>query len=233
MSINVLAFNCSPNEENGNTAKLLGHLLEGMKNRGANVEVYYTQRLHIDKCLGCTEDPNFVSTGECRIVDDMKYIYPKMKNADLWIFATPNYNDVINHSLVKLLDRLEPLFDDVVDFTNGNKLLNSKKTNGKILLVSTGNHFDKEPFIGLIEQIEAISVLFKREYIGTIMRPHAWALNDHDIIPKKIENLYKSLIKAGEEIIDYGKIQNETLFSINKNLINKKSFLTSLFSAIE
>jgi len=233
MSINVLAFNCSPNEEHGNTAKLLGHLLEGMMHRGANVEVYYTQKMHIHKCLGCTEDPTFVTTGECRIVDDMKYVYPKLRKADVWIFATPNYNEVINHSLINLFDRLEPLFEQVVDFTNGDRALNKNKHKGKILLLSTGNQFDKASFTGLIDQVKALSTLFNREYIGTILRPHAWVLNGHDLIPEKVQNLYQSLIRAGEEIVDTGAIQKETLQLINRDLISKKSFLSSLFSEIE
>jgi multimeric flavodoxin WrbA len=233
MSINVIAFNCSPNEDHGNTGKVLEPLLDGMKLQGANVELYYTHRMNIARCLGCTEDPTFVTTGKCKVVDDMKYIYPKMKNADIWIFATPNYQKIINQSLINLFDRLEPLFESVTDFTNGTNLVSKDTRIGKILLLSTGNDFDTVSFNKLIEHVESLAVLFNREYLGTITRPHAWILNGNDYIPQVINGLFNSLSQAGKEIINTGKLSKKTLKEINKDLVNKKSFIASLLSEMD
>jgi len=232
MSINVLAFNCSPNEENGNTAKILNHLLDGIKSKGASVELYYTQRLNINKCKGCTEDPRFSSTGECIMVDDMKYLYPKMRNADIWIFASPNYNNTINSSLLTLFDRLEPLFEPFTIHTNGNSSNNNHSVKKKMLLISTGNQFDYTSFQKLTEHVESLSHLFNREFLGAIVRQHAWILNDHEILPAAIEKYFADIYNAGVEIIQKGKLQKTTLNKLNKDLITKKSFLGSIISEL-
>jgi multimeric flavodoxin WrbA len=160
----------------------------------------------------------------------MKYIYPKMNKADIWIFATPNYRNVINNSLINLFDRLEPLFEPVTDFTNGSGNLLKNNSKGKILLLSTGNEFDTTEFNKLIEHVESLAVLFKREYLGTIIRPHAWVLNSNDLMHRNVKNLFQSLTEAGKEIVDTGKLSRDTLKEVNKDLLSKKSFLASLIS---
>ena len=228
MSINVVVFNSSPNEDHGNTQKVLNPIIEGMKNSGANVDVYYTHRMHIEKCRGCTENINFESTGKCIVVDDMQYIYPKMKKADLWVFASPNYEKVINNSLIRLFDRLEPLFETYPTFVNGNGNTNAKK--GKILLVSVSTEFGNEGFEKLIEQVKSLSDMFNREFIGSVLRSSSWVLSENGIVPDSIEQLYKTLKKAGEEITQTGKLSKTILKEVNKELINRKSFLANIFS---
>jgi len=232
MSINVQVFNCSPNEANGYTEKILNPLLEGMKKAGASIDKYYTHRMNIEKCRACTEDVSFQSPGECNIVDDMKYIYPKLRESELWVFASPNYPKGINSSLIKLLDRLEPLFEPFANQTNGTKLPVKNKFKGKILLVSTCSQFEFGSFKSLIEHIESFSLLFGREFAGSILRPHSWTLNTGELLSSSINILNSSLNNAGAELIETGRIKEETVKSVNKNLISKKSFLASLSAEI-
>lgn len=229
MSINVLAFNCSQNEQDGNTARILNPLLEGMKNAGANIELFYTNRLQIEKCRACTEDPAFISPGECMIVDDMKYIYPKMRAADIWIFASPNYKSSTNSALFKLLDRLEPLFDPFSGHTNGNSLnIIDKSKKGKILLVSTDNDFEKSSFDSLIQHMESISLLFGREFIGSILRPHAWTLKATDLFKKKINEILSKVEQAGSDIIKTGTLEAPLSNAIKADIVSRNAFILEL-----
>lgn len=71
----ALAINGSPHMGNGNTAKILTPFLEGMKEAGANVELFYTAKLNIGPCNGdmsCW----FVNPGTCVQNDDMKMLLP-------------------------------------------------------------------------------------------------------------------------------------------------------------
>jgi len=45
--IKVLAFNCSPKMDKGNTALILTPFLEGMREAGAKVELFYTRKLKL------------------------------------------------------------------------------------------------------------------------------------------------------------------------------------------
>jgi len=41
----VLAFNCSPKMDKGSTALILTPFLDGMREAGATVEIFYTRKL--------------------------------------------------------------------------------------------------------------------------------------------------------------------------------------------
>jgi len=227
MSINVLIFNFSTNEESSNTSKFLQPLINGMKLQGANVDQYYTQRMNIEKCKACTEDPTFTSKRECKIIDDMKYVYPKMRQADIWIFATPNHPKVINSNFSKFLDRLEPLFEPFAEMKNGNGLKIKTKSKGKVLLVSTSNDFEFSTFNHLINHVETFTLLFAREFAGALLRPHYWTTNLNSFMTTRIKSLEQNLSKAGEELVINGGITKELIKEINIELITKKSFLAS------
>jgi multimeric flavodoxin WrbA len=230
MSINVLAFNCSQKENNGNTARVLEPLLEGMSKAGANVELFYTNRLNIEKCRACTEDLNFISPGECLIVDDMKYIYPKLRSADLWVFASPNINADNNGALIKLLDRLEPLFDPFLGHNNGTKVPITNPAKGKVLLLSTDNEFERTVFQPLIQHLESVCGLFGRDFIGSILRPHAWTLQARDLFGKKVDEFLGSVRLAGEEIIKNGKVTPNTNGALNKDIVSRNAFVLELIN---
>jgi len=60
----VLAFNGSPKMDKGNTALILNPFLQGMREAGAEVELFYTKRLDIGPCQ---EEFNcwLKTTGKC------------------------------------------------------------------------------------------------------------------------------------------------------------------------
>jgi multimeric flavodoxin WrbA len=103
----VLAFNASPLMERGNTALLLEPFLEGMRQEGCEVELFFTCRLHVEPCLGergCwTKTP-----GKCVQDDDVKMLLLKVRDAGIIVFATPVYVDGMPGNLKNLIDRLIP-----------------------------------------------------------------------------------------------------------------------------
>jgi multimeric flavodoxin WrbA len=71
----VLAINSSPKMGKGNTALILTPFLEGMSDAGAEVELFYTQKLNIKPCTG--EYNCLLKTpGSCYQNDDMQMLYP-------------------------------------------------------------------------------------------------------------------------------------------------------------
>ncbi len=227
MSINVLAFNCFKKDTNGATGLLLNTFIEGMREAGAEVEVVCTENLIIEKCNACTEDPAFVSEGNCRIVDDMKEIYPLLKKSDIWIFATPNQPYAINKNLIRLLDRLEPLFDPCITFTNGTSSAH-KNCNGKVVLLSASDEWDITAFDNLIEHFDSTSLLFGREFVGSVLRSHAWAMNTQVLNNRETENIINSVKIAGKELIQLGKFNPLTLEKVNQELVSQQSILNQL-----
>ena len=101
----VLALNSSPKMNEGNTALILNPFLEGMREGGAEVELFYTKKLTINPCQG-EYNCWFKTPGKCFQKDDMQMLYPKIREADVLVLATPVYVDAMSGPMKGLLDRL-------------------------------------------------------------------------------------------------------------------------------
>lgn len=227
----VIAFNCSPNRDKGSTALILNPFLEGMKRQGAEIELIYISDLKIDPCRGCTDDLLFTPDGICKVEDDMQKLYPKLEEADYWVFATPNYLNNITSSLKNLLDRMEPLFEPPYESVNPNRPLRLKKEpgkRGKIVLLSTGGLWGMENFKLMVDQMQFVSEMFGRELCPPVLRPHSSALTALANLGKPAFDVYEAAIKAGEQLIESGSIAKETLDVISRELVSKDSFIQEL-----
>ncbi|MEM2102882.1 MAG: flavodoxin family protein, partial [Candidatus Bathyarchaeia archaeon] len=113
----VVAINGSPKMEKGYTAILLGAFLDGMKETGASVELFYVTRLKIKDCLA-DFDCWWKRPGECIIKDDMQMLYPKLREADILVLATPVYIPLPG-AMQNFLNRLCPLMEPLLEFRDG------------------------------------------------------------------------------------------------------------------
>ncbi|MDD1729864.1 MAG: flavodoxin family protein, partial [Methanospirillum sp.] len=104
-STKVLAINASPHKDKGNTALILTPFLEGMKEAGADVEIIYTEDITVQSCRGdftCICRPS----GRCIQSDDMDWLMPKVRDADILVFASPVYADGVTGPMKTLIDRM-------------------------------------------------------------------------------------------------------------------------------
>ena len=62
-TIKVVVINSSPHKDKGNTALVLNPFMDGMREKGAEVEVYYTNELKIKPCKG--DISCMRATGKC------------------------------------------------------------------------------------------------------------------------------------------------------------------------
>ena len=103
----VLAFNSSPRKEKGVSEIVMSLFQEGAEEAGAETERHYVCDLDIEGCLGCfrcwTETP-----GRCVHRDDMDWIIPRWRDADVIYLGTPIYNYNIAHYLQRLTERMLP-----------------------------------------------------------------------------------------------------------------------------
>lgn len=87
----------------GNSATLLKEILKGAKEKGANTNIVSLNNLDIKGCIGCDACN---SSGKCVLKDDMHKIYNMIDDADIVVFASPNYMGGIHGKLKCVLDRL-------------------------------------------------------------------------------------------------------------------------------
>ena len=105
----VLAINSSARiGGESKTEFMLEHLVQGMRETGAQVEVINLYEKKIKHCVGCftcwTKTP-----GQCIHKDDMSgEIFPKYIDSDLAVLATPLYKYAVNSIMKTFIDRTLP-----------------------------------------------------------------------------------------------------------------------------
>jgi len=216
----VLAFNCSPRMDNGNTALILNPFLEGMKEVGAEVEVFYTRKLKINPCHG-----GFIcwlkTPGKCWQKDDMQMLYPKLREADIYVFGTPVYVDGISGPMKNLLDRIIPLMQPFFELRDGHcrHLVREGYRHGKIVLVSNSGFWEMDNFDPLLVHVKAFCKNAAKEFAGALLRPHGEALRPMMKMGISLDDVFEAAREAGRQLVRDGKISTETLDIVSRELM--------------
>lgn len=102
----VLSICGSPRK--GNSESILLELQKLLKSNGIENEIILLRKSNINRCLGCVEYCNHKL--KCQIKDDMPEIIEKMKQADAYIFISPNYFKMPTGLFKNFIDRCSIFF---------------------------------------------------------------------------------------------------------------------------
>ncbi|MFW9853180.1 MAG: flavodoxin family protein, partial [Candidatus Thorarchaeota archaeon] len=215
----VMVINGSPRMEKGNTTYTLNPIIEGMRKAGAEVEIIYTKKQKIKPCVGCFKCWG-ETIGECFIQDDMQELYPKLKETDILVIATPVYIQLPG-LLQNFMNRLCPLVEPLLEFRNGRtrvKFHDDVKTS-KILGLVIGGWWEIENLDLVTKIIEELSENTSSEYVGTIRRPHASLLKQET---EKNKEIISTLESIGHKLITEGKVNPKDLEFVSQPLIGEE-----------
>ncbi|MHC1627087.1 MAG: flavodoxin family protein [Methanoculleaceae archaeon] len=93
----------SPRGKESSTRRLVGAVLEGAREAGAETEFIDLCEYEIRYCTACA---TCYATGECIICDDFTIIYDKMLSSDGIVLGSPNYINNVSAQMKTYLDRL-------------------------------------------------------------------------------------------------------------------------------
>ncbi|MBU0491970.1 MAG: flavodoxin family protein [Chloroflexi bacterium] len=102
----VLGLAGSP-RRGGNSETLLDRALAGAQDAGAEVEKVVVSRL---KMRGCQHCDGCVETGLCIVQDDMQSVYPKLREMDAFVVASPMFFMAVTAQLKAVFDRCQCLW---------------------------------------------------------------------------------------------------------------------------
>ncbi len=222
----ALAFNGSPRMEKGNTALILTPFLEGMREAGADVELFYMRKLKINPCTGefnCW----LKSPGKCYQDDDMNMLYPKLREADIWVLATPVYVDGVCGSMKNLLDRMLPLLQPFFELREGHcrHPLRERIKNGKVVLVSNCGFWETDNFDPLLVHMKAFCKNAAREFGGALLRPHGPELRRMMKRGLLVEDILEAAKEAGRQLVENGEMSAETLKIVSRELVPLETYV--------
>jgi multimeric flavodoxin WrbA len=98
----ILVLKGSPREK-GNSAVLADQVAAGARAAGAEVESFILHKMDIRPCDAC--DVCHETDGVCIIKDDMQILYPKLRQAEAIVLASPIYWFTISAQLKLCIDR--------------------------------------------------------------------------------------------------------------------------------
>lgn len=195
---------------------ILKQFIKGMDSEGTEYEVVNLNMYDIKACKACTEDLTFDEHGRCECDDDMQVLYPKLKDSENWIIATP-FTGKIPGKLISFLDRLGPLLLEDSSQTDLNYT-------GNLALISTTAHYENEYFQILDEHFKDFSKVISKKYSGLIGRSHSPAIDYYETNAERLESVKNSAFRLGKQFAAHGKFDNSDIDSVMQPLITKLEY---------
>jgi len=204
---------------------ILSTLVEGMTNAGCNVELFYASRLKVKPCacgrMYCWSE----MPGECCIKDKMDLLYPKLREAEALILATPIYTPLPGE-MQNIINRLCPLLDPVLEFRDGRTRAKLRKDVRirTIALVSAGGWWEHANFGTVVRIIEEFAETASVRFAGAVLRPHVGAMRHEGELTQDGNAVMNAVRDAGYELATEGVMKERTLEGISRPLISREDF---------
>jgi len=211
----VLALNSSARAGGASkTGIMLDFLVQGLREKGAEVEVVNLYKKKINYCIGCftcwTKTP-----GECIHKDDMsKEIYPKFLACDLCVMATPLYHYTVNAQMKTLIERTLPMAQPFFVKRRGVTSHPLRHTPPPLVMISVAGFPEESVF----DQLKAyINFLYGDRLAAEIYRPSSEMLA-RPASSETMRDIYEATIQGGRELAESMKISPATLARIKQPL---------------
>jgi multimeric flavodoxin WrbA len=226
-AMKVLALNSSPRGEGrSKTGMMLNHLVLGMRDAGAEVEVVDLRKKTIRHCSGCftcwTKTP-----GVCIHKDDMSEdLFPKFIQSDLVIYATPLYHFTVNATLKAFIERtlpiLQPFFEESGEATRHPL----RHAFPKAMVLSVAGF----PEMSAFDQLSSYArFIFGRSgnLVAEIYRPAAESMT-LPFFKEEARRVLEATREAGREIAQSMKITDETLARVTRDFIGDRELFRKM-----
>lgn len=217
----ILAINSSPRTGGlSKTERMLNHLVEGMQEAGAEVEVVNLRERKIKNCIGCftcwTKTP-----GKCIHKDDMtKELFPKWLKSDIVVYATPLYHYTVNAEMKRFIERTLPVLEPFFEQHDNRTVHPLRQPLPNAVVLSVAGFIEMSVF----DQLSSyVNFLYGRHgrLLAEIYRPAAEALSR---IEDKKEDVFKATNQAGRELVDSRRVSTQTLNRIQQPITDFHTF---------
>ena len=221
-TMKVLALNSSARSKGeSKTDLMLNHLVNGMREAGADVEIVNLREKNINNCVGCfkcmTKTP-----GKCVLKDDMTLdLFPKWLESDLVIYATPLFHHTVNATMKTFIERTWPICEPFLLEEDGRWFHPLRRKHPGVVVLSVCGFPAMSAFGGLTHYV---NFLYKEHGKGVlwaeIYRPGAEFMARKKDRQKEILD---ATTQAGRELVVDHKVSAETLARIEQPLTNDVS----------
>ncbi|MBU3915504.1 flavodoxin family protein, partial [bacterium] len=200
------------------TEIILEHLVKGMREEGAEVEIVNIFKKKINYCIGCftcwTKTP-----GKCVHRDDMSNeLFPKFMASDLCVMATPLFHFTVNANLKTFIERTLPFVQPFFEKRDGVTHHPLRWDPPPIVAVSVAGFPEDSVFDQLSSYMKYI---YGKKLLAEIYRPAAESLG-RDLEHPSIKGILEAIVQGGRELVKSGSISEETMAGIKYKFTNSE-----------
>lgn len=220
----VLALNSSPRTgSQSKTELMLNHLVSGMREAGAEVELANLREKIIKNCIGCftcfTKTP-----GVCVHKDDMaNELLPKWLKSDLVIYATPLYNYAMNATMKAFIERTLPSMQAFFEIHEGRMYHPVREKCPAVAILSVSGMPDEGHFGALSAHVRYLYSSPGRRLVAEIYRPAAESMTS-PFLKQKVDDVLDATMQAGRELIRSMEISPKTMERITQPFVDPRDF---------
>jgi multimeric flavodoxin WrbA len=220
----VLALNSSPRgSEQSKTELMLNCLIKGMRDAGAEVEAAALREKTVKQCIGCytcwTKTP-----GVCIHQDDMtNELFPKWRESDIVVYATPLYNYAMTAMLKAFIERTLPAALPFFEIHENRMFHPLRHKTPAVVILSVSGMPDTSHFEALSMHVRYMYASPGRRLLAEIYRPAAEAMT-HPFFQDQLNDILDATTQAGRELVHSLEISPETLKRITQPFIDAQSF---------
>lgn len=217
----ILALNSSPRTGGqSKTELMLNHLVEGMQDAGAEVEVVNLHEKKINYCIGCytcwTKTP-----GKCLHKDDMtEELFPKWLNSDVAVYATPLYNSTLNAEMKAFMERTIPFMEPLFERRDNRSAHPLRHKPPDAVVLSVAGFIEMSVFDLLSQYVQFLCGRHNK-LLAEIYRPAVESLF-WDANKKKA--ILAATVQAGRELVNSHRVSTETLNIIQQPIVDFERF---------
>ena len=215
----VLAINSSlRGEGQSRTELMLTHLVQGMRQAGAEVEVANLREKKVGFCRGCFTCSS-KTPGRCTLQDDMTLeLYPKWLEADICVYATPLFHWTVNAPMKAFIERTWPAHEPFfVQGDDGHWHHPDRHHLPAAVVLSVAGFAEDWVFDELSHYAHFLfGVRGDGGLLAEIYRPNAMMMGN--AAPDKVQEILEATEEAGRELVTGGSVSAETLRRIRQPL---------------
>jgi putative NADPH-quinone reductase len=182
----------------GNTAKLLDRALKGAEDAGCTVEKIEVTTLDFQACmemLFCKDHDT------CIMDDDMQQIYPKFRDMDCLIIATPVMTMGIPGKLKSMMDRFQVFF--MAKYMRKKSFISKeRRSERKGLFICISGMRVPEVFIGAKLTVKAFFDIIDCQYTDEMLISNMDTVRDVTAHPDLLEEAYKKGYTLGKSLTE-------------------------------
>jgi multimeric flavodoxin WrbA/putative sterol carrier protein len=203
---------------------VLEKFLQGAASKGASAEVIRLAGKKIRPCVGCYSCW-YKTPGVCIHKDDeLPEILEKMKSCDVEVYATPLYHYGMTAIMKLFVERTMPLMLPYLIENREGVTTHPYRYPGKraekMVLISVCGFPEIDHFKALVEQFRLLARSGQRQLAGVLLRPGSESMLFIERLGEKGKRVLKGFYRAGQEIVEKGKVSAETEEIVSRNWTN-------------